>query len=131
MEQRNTRNVDALVARVDTPSTDGRIIRGITVGQTVPVIAFNGPPGTGRRREPSLIGSATVEITDDGLVAHMAVTDGTAARLLAGEVHATMDVRDADIIAEGTESVLHGGTVAALHVGAGVPPWNDLWVREA
>lgn len=129
MEPRNTRNVDALVGRIDVPSFDGRTIRRLSTGQTVPVIAFNGPRDG--RREPTLIGSATVEATDEGLVAHMAVTNGTAARLIAGEVHATLDVRDADIIVEAGQSVLLGGSVAALHVGAGVPPWSDLWVREA
>jgi len=127
---RNTRTVDALVARIDTPSSDGRTIRRVSnTGVTVPVIGFNGPPGG--RREPNLVGSATVEATDEGLVAHLAVTAGTAARLLAREVHATLDVRDADIIVEDGLAVLHGGSVAALHVGAGVPPWSDLWVREA
>jgi len=129
--ERNTSKVNALVARIDTPSSDGRTIRRVSTGQTVPVISFLGPvAGVLSARETNLIGHATVEATDEGLVAHMFVTSGTAARLLDGEVHATLDVRDADIIVEGGQSVLVGGTVAALHVGAGVPPWNNLWVRE-
>ncbi len=124
-----SRKVDALVARLNTETSDQRVLtrNGGRASGIVPVYGWTG----GAAPERTILGSATTEITDEGIVAHMTITPATAGRLIAREIHATIDVRDVTMSRVGDATVIDRWTIGGIQAGTAVPAWNDMWVREA
>ena len=117
------RTVRLLAARTGTPAQDGRtIVRPRLERSTVPVFVQ-------REKGRDLVGSARLELTSEGVVAHAAVAPYVAERLGTRELHAHIELAGGDIGRD--PLVIRGGIVGALFCSKAAPAWNDLWVEGA
>lgn len=120
-----TTHVEALVTRTGVASGHGRtVLRPRVEGNVVPVFIQR----TGGR---DLVGSADLEITEEGIVARMSVAPYAAKLLTGRQIHAHAEMVGGYVAQTRDGYTVQGSTLRGLHCSDAAPAWNDLWVREA
>lgn len=126
MTEMPTVRVVALAIPTNVPS-DEAISRTVTdpqVAGTIPVFAK-------RELGRDLVGTASLTVTDEGVVADMVLAPYIARRLLGGELRAHAETDGGYISHEERGVTIHSPTVRGLYCSEQANAWDGLWVREA